>query len=344
MRKDQRGWRAPLAFSAVAWIALLAVPVSFANPMPPAGFMIHIRAAEGDACAAPPVAHCAEIVQYTEATGPLEFDLFAYPWAFAGWQTLYSVSVDLQWPVSWSLLDWELCPGPEATIECGPSHALLHFVWPDCPAVPENGLVLLGHWLFDVDAHGVLWAEPTEGGIVMGCPPMVEEAWGVPGRAEAGVVCDYCYNQCNLNSPCEPHFPASTLDVELAPGRTCIVPLDLALSGWGEEGLCCYETQLVSEEPWLSGWVECADPSQGTACVSLDATQLSPGIYEGTLAAIADCVGCLAVTLTVAQAQGVPEGPAEPPGDEPAPPVDGEGSQPEDAIAISWGRLKGLFE
>lgn len=327
MRTDLRSSIVLLALGAST---TLAFPAPRANPMPPAGFMIHIQSPDMDACAAPPVAHCPEIVQYTESSGPLEFSVFAYPWALAGWETLCSVDVDVQWPVSWALQEWDLCPGPEATVELGAAHARLHLVWPDCPLVPENGLVLLGRFVLEVDGHGVVWAEPVEAGIGVGCPPDVEPMWGVPGRAEAGVVCGYCFNLCNLNGPCEPQFSQSTLEVDLAPGETTVAAVDIVVAGWGEDGLCCYGTQLESDAPWLAGWVECADPFAGIARVSLDATQLAPGSYSATLKAVADCVGCLDVILTVGYPQGVPEGEGE--------------SPPEDATPLSWGRLKGLFE
>lgn len=320
-----RPWLPGMLVAVGPMLAFVA-PVSHANPINPVGYLIHIQGVDAGICASPPVQSCDQIVQYTEAEGRLQFDIFIadlFPEL-----PVYSADLDVTWPGAWSLVTWEICGDYQGTVDVIGQTAHVQVSWPDCPSLGAGGLFLVGRLVIDVAGHGVLTVVPGNSQLRMGCPPATDLRYAGEGRAEAGVTCSYSSIPCDFGFPCTPVLESESLAIELGEGEAAVVEINAFIDGINS--MCCSQTAVTPSEPWMSAVINCQNNPNAVIDLSIDTRGLAPGVYDGWLRASAWNADCMQIRLTVLGAQGVPEdGP--PPGEpQPAP--------------VTWGQLKGLFE
>jgi len=320
-----RAWSLGMLAAGGLMLALVA-PVSHANPINPFGYLVHIQDVDAGICANPPVQSCAQIVQYTEAEGRLQFDIFMndlFPEL-----PVYSADLEVNWPGAWSLVTWEICGDYQGTVDVVGQTAHVQVTWPDCPPLSAGGLFLVGRFVIDVAGHGVLTAVPGSNQVRMGCPPATSLQYVNDGRAEAGVTCSYSSIPCNFGMPCWPVLESESLSLELGEGEAAVVEVDAYIGGMNS--MCCVQTQVTASEPWMSAVIDCQNNPYAVIDLSIDTQGLAPGVYDGWLRASAWNVDCMQIHLTVLGAQSMPEN-GPPPGEE-------------QSVPVTWGRLKGLFE
>jgi hypothetical protein len=314
-------WLAWVTWS-VPFLALGLAVTAGANPMPESAIYVHVQPVQPEFCESSPITECGQIVQYTYATGELEFDIFLW-----GPQPEYvsACALHLAWPTTWQYLDGQICHGGYGGIDVAPGSASLwiEWPWPDCPMIQDE-VLLAARLLFDVDSYGELSVR-TPATITWGCPPEGDpvpvDVWS---SATAGVICAYCYDKCPGTSFCQPILAADELQFELPPGGT-----DQRMIEAGVYPPYEFQIDFDDTESWMTLSVEHPGPwpDYWQVTVTVDATGLEPGRYEGWVTATCDCRDCTHVTLDVLAGQGIPDEPDV---------------APLDSVR-SWGGIKSLF-
>jgi hypothetical protein len=318
-------------------VALLVLPAVLwgtpqpaeANPLPEGAILTHVQPVDPDFCNQCPITACDQIVQYTEETGILEFDLFVYPPGYEPDLTISRLEGLVEWPPQWQFIDYELCEGGQGTILVNGNQAQLDIAWPACPQM--NGEVfLVARFIVDVTGYGSLGISELGAAVDLHCPPDEYEMWAVGAVARAGVECSYCYTPCDLGWPCEPHLSPGVLELEVTEGESVRGQIHVYITGSDPDFPC--GPNFVATESWAALDVEWTDWNLCEIEVTADASALDRGIYEGWVRGEGDCVGCTRVVLTVLPgAQGVWDD-------------DREAGEPQDpGTAVSWGRLKTLY-
>lgn len=304
---------------------LAALTPAAANPLPDAAVLIHVQPAVGSP-EPTTITSCDEIVQYTEQSGYLEFDVFVYALSFQG-MPISQVAFGLEWPADWTLYSTEVFHDGEGGItQTGPGQADLDVTWPSCPIL-EDQVFLVGRLVMEVTHPGSLVTDLnwTPAGHY-GCPPQTCEFYAMAGEGQAAVVCSYCAIPCDLHDPCRAELSPPTLELDALQGETTQGVIDATVHG-GDGSMPCPIT-FDATAPWISLDTEWFDWYTVTITVTADATGLATGTHACWVRGLHECVGCTRVLLTVeASSQGVPEDP----------PVPGPAQQ------VSWGTLKGLY-
>lgn len=112
--KDHRLYSA--LFLAGTALLILAKP-AVSNVLPDATVQVHVRAPEPpgqEGCTIPGIHTCGDIVNSTELTGEVEFDIFAQPWPSGPEDQLVHLETTLTWPATWQFVRWEECNGAGA--------------------------------------------------------------------------------------------------------------------------------------------------------------------------------------------------------------------------------------
>jgi hypothetical protein len=311
----------PLAALAL-FLAAAALPAG-ANPLPATGIFTHVQAPNPSFCAPHPFT-CEQIVQYTEATGQLEFDLFF--WSFMSGSVFDAVQVTAQWPASWGFVDADFCNGADGTLDVQGNQLAVNATWlPDCPVL-ETGVYHFARIVLDVTGHGELSYSYTQPHSVMwGCPPGEHaETLGALVGAEAGVECDYCFEQCDFDMQCIPRLTPTTLAVEVPRGLTDHYTIDAVVPSY--EAPC--QAEFHPSANWMTVATRQIDSENYRLTLTVNTEGLELGEYSGWVIGQADCRGCCRVNLTVTDSQGIPDGPAD-------------GTPP--AAPVSWGAVKNLY-
>ncbi len=301
-------WTLVIALTGLALGAL--TPPASANPLPDAWALVHVQAGED------PVATCAEVVQFTDATGNVTFDLYIWPsFAFFEFEEigLDTASTVLEWPEDWSFIEATLAPGTEGTItSLAANRYQVSLSWPSCEHQGrDRPLFFLARFALNVTSEGrcrmqeVQWA---------GCFPITQYplyGGGQPVPARAGAPCTHCPWPCG-SYPMLHWFEEDVLNLVVDEGESVAGDL-LVHFDEPEHSAMVYD----ATQPFLS--VE-AEPGayEATLTVTAQAAGLSAGEYTGYVRAIHnECTVCCPVHLTV----------------RPAVPV----------RAVTWGAVKGSF-
>jgi hypothetical protein len=324
---------APILFFLL--IANFAAPTTsaLANPLPEGLIMIHVQPISLDPYAQNPINNCDDIVQYTTDVGRLEFDLFFYPAAYGPETTTYSMEAVVEWSDTWSVLDWIFFEGGEGTVDISGNQADIAVTWPSCPGM--NGDIFhAARFIVDVVGHGhfgqINWFDCF---VDIGCPPDAFTTQPFMTSAEAGVVCSYCYTPCDFSSPCHPFPDPTVLDLVVNQGGSVQSDIQVTVGG-GPLGWSCTTFFLGSEE-WMDVAAENLGWNNWTLTLTVDASELAPGFYEGWVRMEDHCVGCTKVNLTVLPATSVP--------DEDNRPENGGLTSDPQPLATTWGSLKSLY-
>jgi hypothetical protein len=303
--------------------------------------MFHVQPVDPYFCATCPITSCAEIIQHTEQTGVLEFDLF-YHDPFVVPPQIYSLVANIEWSPLWTPLEAEICGGGEGSIELtGPNRATVDVIWPDCPQWGFDGVFLVARFVFDVGGPGSIWTTDwLEEHINLGCPPNLMHPFDVLMASTTAGTCSFCPPRCDRQDPCHAYFYSGSIELEVAQGSVIETTATVYCSGrWGVEPCIADLTTTVEWMSWNESqiwWLSSGEVQE--LALTIDAQNLDPGTYEGWGRAAArcdyctetECVGCIAVDLTVLDTQDIAE-------DEPSRGPDDRGS------ASSWGQIKATF-
>jgi hypothetical protein len=272
--------------------ALLCPAVLLANPLPPAAVFTHVQPIDPQFCGQTAITLCDQLVQYTEESGPLEFDLFIDPLAFWG-EALYALTLDLEWPAGWVLLGWEPCGGGGGSFDVAGDRGTLALTWPACP-IMSGELFLAARVSFDVTATGRLRVLDCGGQTIgVGCPPGTFYEWALTNGAMAAVECAYCWADCEYgDGPCRVEPTPKRLDLEAAQGE--VLTRDVEVHYWGPCP-CDY----VVTEPWIEYELEWVGEYDQLMHVTIDTGPLVPGAYSAWIRLESECVDCVRVELTV---------------------------------------------
>jgi len=307
----------------------LGVSIAHGNPLPPSGLAVHVDAGAPGFCEQSPLTECTEIVQYTSEVGELAFGLY-YVSYFEEYSP-YELSVEINWPEQWTHREIEICGGADGYWSAtSATSAEIDVNWHDCPPW-EGGIKLYAIVHMGVYGPGTMTVETLDASV--GCPPTVYDDWPVPGMAQAGVQCSYCFRPCDLSNPCQPVLTPATLSLSADVGGTAeeTIHIDMPREEW--ESPC--DAFVDATVDWLS--VDYAyDPylGEGSITVSADASELEPGGHVGYVRCRSEdgwqagCTTCTHVLFEVIANQGAPgEGPLD---DEPA-------------KVTSWGHVKRIY-
>ncbi|MCK4305119.1 MAG: hypothetical protein KAY24_12850 [Candidatus Eisenbacteria sp.] len=303
-----------------------------ANPLPPGVMLVHVQPVDPDFCDQSTITTCPQVVQYTEALGVLEFDIFAFPLEYV-WTTpeiaVYSLEVTVCWPPEWDFVDAQICGDGEGTIEqIGPNQATLSATWPACPLITsDDPLFLAGKFVMNVASDGEFHVYFNNGR--MDCPPNDFEIGLLEGAARAGVQCSYCFTPCDLGEACRPNLSPNTLELEAVQGEMAEGEIDVLVAGGDLTYPCDFTADCT--EGWMSVQVIWIDEEEYLIHVTADASSLDAGSYQGWVRGNSECVDCTLVNFTVQAIQGIPDG------------DDWSSADPKRPSAVSWGKLKAFY-
>jgi hypothetical protein len=314
---------------ALTWLAALPVlsGVCFsvgANPLPGSGTFTHVQSPSPAFCEQVQTMLCEQIVQYTEATGRLEFDLFF--WSFLWGEHFDAARLSVVWPSAWGFVEAGVCGGAHGSVDVQGNRATVNASWlPDCPTFGAAA-ILAARIVLDVTGPGSLeydYYQPND--FTLGCPP--QEQPFVPlealAGAQAGVECDYCYQDCDFDYLCHPRLTPSTLDIAVPQGLSD--QFTIQVIAYGDWDPCA--PSFSATENWMGLEVEMLSEYEYLLTLTVDTQGLALGEYSGWVKGEAECRGCTRVNLTVADSQGIEEPSEDPPREAPK----------------SWGGIKSLY-
>lgn len=295
----------------------VAVPGRLAaNPIPEAAVFVHVQPEDPDACDNP-LLSCDDIVQYTDASGVLEFDVYlstSMVWPLQ----VSSLQVEVEWPEAWDLIDYVACGGAMGEITVSGSSALLDLQWPDCP-IADGDVFLAARFVLNVTENGDFRGTSFEPSAMVGCPPDEMPVGPMPVSAEAGVECSYCWTACDFDYVCRPTPSEELVQLELHQGE--VDDVEISVFVMGDPDWPCW-LECVGTESWMAVEDEVIDYYWHKLTLTVDTAGLEPGFYDGWVEIESTCMGCTKVILEV-----LPEVNSVP-GEDPA------------TVETTWGKLK----
>ena len=291
---------------ALAALGILALPrIAGGNPLPEAAIFVHVQPA---APGAPPLADCAQLVQYTSETGELQFDLYLKCFICEPGYPLSALALEFTWNPAWTWLGYELPAGAAGSVSVVGNQASANLSWPDCPPVAGEVALVLRCFL-NVTGEARFPAGGGDASVLTGCPPntALVVAWLQPARA--GVLCSYCWADCDFGALCAPNTATPLLTLAVPQGELISETVDFSVYG----GYWPCPLQGSGSEPWMQVTTESlGEEGDYRVTLGVDTGLLEPGHYSGWLRGESDCVACTRVELEVLLPTGVPAGPPAP--------------------------------
>lgn len=280
-------------------ILISSSPPAQANPLPGyfgAGFSISPSAPLD--CGFDPVTSCEQIGQYCPEIGPIAIDVYVYPLAEPA-QLEGEIFIDLEWEGVWLLgSEFQSCVGgTPLTIDTG-NGAQVHLTLPQ-PVFLDFDPIRIGRLGVSADSPGQL---TTSTWISVNGEPCAV----LPSAA--GVPCYSIFDCSNWYILCYTSFQPNTLQLTVEAGSQT----SGTVTAWSD-GSCT--TEFDEEASWLDLSVAEVDYQTRLITASVDATGLTPGVYEARIVASTEAThACSTVRLTVTPAaQSAPD---ETPGEE----------------------------
>ena len=272
------------------WVSLVLPGSAVANPLPESVIFTHVQPA--DPVNPPPITECSQIVQYTEATGELEFDLYLHlvgpPYG------VESLEIQLGWPESWTFTGYQVPQGGGGIISVNGNQASVELNWPDCMET-EHEVLLLLRCFVTVDGLGN-FGQLGYPNTVMLCSPENLLLEPEMYAATAGVVCDYCYTGCWLGFLCAPTTEVPLLDLQVTQGQ--MVMEEILYHMDVEPGESC-DALYEGTEDWMMVSGAPAGGWDHILTLVIDTTEMEPGSYTGWVRMESDCAACTLVNLEV---------------------------------------------
>jgi hypothetical protein len=286
MVSPQRGhWAVLLAACALASIGSAAL----ANPSPSGIVYTHIHAGGGDFCSALPVSTCQEIVQVTDATGVLNFDMILPCWWLGEWLCEgSSIVFTVKWPAAWQFVDASVCGSGASVVQVDNGAT---FSIGSMDGAPASGLLVgLGRLVLNVTSEGSTWFTHISS-------PDFSCDW-VGGRISG---CGNCMrSRCGDWEPMRPVLPAPVLELAAGDSGRAVGQFHVDSAGFEDGDL---EYTFSASEPWIT----LAPVSVGQSyypeydvTVTADALALAPGVHEAWIEVHAPyCYECEWIIVTV---------------------------------------------
>jgi hypothetical protein len=294
-----------------------------ANPLPSGLIFVHVQPPVENFCEIDPITTCEEIVQYTDATGVLEFDLYIMV-PFAIPMTYYGLETALEWPAGWVLLGWEPCHGGEGWFDPIGSGGNLNIIWANCPQT-ENEVFLAARFIMDVTGYGKFGTSGYgDATVTFDCPPDDYSEIIFMTSAEAGVVCSYCYAPCDFSSACRPVPDPAELHLTIVQGESSESQIHVPVQGGGLMSPCM--PSFVTTADYMTVTYEELGWNDYMVTLTVNTEGLATGFHQAWFRAEDTCVGCTEVIVEV------------------LPPVNAvPGDQPGQPELSTWGAMKALY-
>jgi hypothetical protein len=298
-----------LLILAIAAGLAAAVP-AVANPVIGGALFTHVRPYDPSA---EPIQFCSELVTHTEASGWVDFEIYAYQTITEPPYGVNECYFQLTWPAAWFYDEgWYPIPhGGAGTVQVAGNQAWVALTFPGCPTTAGDFFLLL-RLSFWVDGYGELAPVDYLDGISI-CSPYNTGADYLPAYgAEAGVACDYGYADCAETTACQPEAMNPLIELQVNHGQTAVRTLVFRVPG----STCT--PSFAATEPWMSLVV---GPPDDDDCYQVTLTvatsELGLGYHEGYVSATDHGAACTLVALTVLDLTGVE--------------------------SASWGRIKSFY-
>lgn len=264
-----------------------ALPIA-ANPLIGDAIFTHVQTTDPQFCDENDITDCEMISQYTSENGILDFALFYQPLMQNSGEMQWLV-VDVYWPEEWEFVNVEPCVGlvEHETTDFG---ATFTFYFTD-ELPTADAFFLIGKVTLNVTSRGRSGIGEFFYITVDG-----DEYPGSGFGARAGYDCGNCAMDCYLADSCWPYFGYSDIQLVAPQGETAVFEFE----GWasGMDPLCdVYFSEAVE---WIH--LEVVEVGIGSYEITLtaDATNLTPGIYEGYIEATSQsCSLCRYVVFEV---------------------------------------------
>jgi hypothetical protein len=249
---------------------------------------------------APPIDDCDQLSTHTSADGWVDFEIYAFPASVGSPYGVDECNFQFTWPEEWYFdQGWYPIPhGGTGTVQVVDNHAWVDVTYPGCPTT-QGDLFLLLKLSFWVGGYGELAPVDYSNGIGI-CYPWQWDIDYLPGYgAQAGVVCDYGYADCDETWGCRPDAQTPLLELQVNQGDTVVRSLDFVVYG------TCHPVFAVTE-PWMS--IAVGQPNADDhypVTLTVDTEGLALGDHEGYVSATDLGAACTLVALTVLDLTGV---------------------------------------
>lgn len=282
------------AIAALTICSAVAAGVASANPLPDSALLIHVHPWTPTFCQSNPISGCAQVIQYSEIEGDVEFDVFlANPYGFIA--PFSNAAMTVRWGEYWQFTSFQDCLGGVVTTSGGEHEVGLQIAY-DSPVAPGAWL-LIGRFRMQVSGFG---------GLSFSGVSFDGQFWGIVGPAQAGVECTYSFLNCsNLMPPCGAHVDPDLLELHVSQGGT-VTGTMIAWVGWNA-GIPC-PVEFMETADWMEldvAWNEYHDQAELT--VTVNAAGLAPGAYPAVIRAVSQIVYCVSVLVEVEPVSSVPD-------------------------------------
>jgi hypothetical protein len=282
----------------VVAILLAVTGPAAANPVPYCILLTHVRPYDEYA---PPIDDCYELSTHTTATGWVDFEIYAYSEFAAPSYGVNACHFQFTWPEEWDFDEgWYPIPhGGTGTVNVVGNQATVDATYPDCPTTPGE-LFLLLKLSFWVEGYGELAPVDYSGGIDICSGRSTMELMAAGYGAQAGVVCDYGYADCQGLHSCQPEALTPVLELQVNQGDTVQRTLVFEVPG----NYC--SVVFADTEAWMS--LAVGEPNaddQYPVTLTVNTADLALGYHEGYVSARARGASCTLVALTVLDLTGV---------------------------------------
>jgi hypothetical protein len=279
--------------AALTICSAVATGVASANPMPESAVLIHVQPWDPAFCQNNPIHACAQVVQYSEIEGDVEFDVFlANPFGFLS--PFSSASMIVNWPETWQFTSFQDCLGGDVTTSIGDHTVSLQINY-GSPISPGSFL-LVGRFRMQVSGFGALDFDS----VVFGA-----QHAGIISLAQAGVECTYSYLSCsNFMEPCGAHIQPDLLELHVPQGGM----VTGTMSAWASFMCAPGQVQFLEAADWMEldvAWDE--SYSHAALTVNVNAAGLAPGVYPAVIRAVTQVVYCASVLVYVEPVSSVPD-------------------------------------
>ena len=305
-RAAPRRW-ALVVFTLTACALACGGSGALANPGPMGIVFTYVHAGGGDFCGVLPVSTCQQIVQVTDATGVLDFDMILPCWWIGEWVCdATSIVFTVKWPAAWQFVDASVCGSGASVVQVDNSAT---FSIGNLDGAPASGsLIGLGRLVLNATSEGSTWFSQLY------CPS-IDLDW-VGGRISG---CGNCMRaRCDDWEPTRPALPSPVL--ELAADDSGMASGQFHVDSAGSEGYHLAYT-FTTTAPWITLTPVSVGQSyypEYDVTVTANAQALEPGAHEAWVEVHARwCYECEKVVFIV-----------------PNPPA---------AIPETWGSLKTKF-
>lgn len=285
-------------------------PGAPANPLPGLiGAAFHIQPAAPVDCQIDPIHDCGQITQQCPEIGALAVDVYLFPVIEADYPVEQRVFLDLRWDGDWTPLGFTSCVGGIPDLDPVNGGVQVRLDLP-LPLLVTADPLRIGRLFLEADSPGRFNNSTT----VLAD----EEPCAVIG-AGAGETC-YLILRCeNWFYLCYTSFNPGLLALSAEEGGQASGSILATV-----QPTCA--TSFVEEEPWMSLSVVTLSGNQRRIDVTVDATDLPPGVHDGIIVAETEASHpCATVRVEVTPAtQDVPA-------EEPL------------RLDSSWGRVKARY-